>query len=179
MTKTLTKKKPKITSRWCVDFYGSKMFGSTKQSVLELAANKIQKTEEAGRGWTLSHEWRTERTWWPEVLIISRDYEHYLASFNKTLKTNIFHWTDSCGSRAVYFYGPKYATDYDRAKDLPVTVFEDLQKYFKLKDIEVPLLLRRKDPGTGIFIPEIDVPVINKGDTPDGAIALEAKKEAN
>tara|TARA_Y100001963_G_C6509564_1_gene321503 strand:- start:53 stop:586 length:534 start_codon:yes stop_codon:yes gene_type:complete len=172
MNKTQIKKKPAVVSKWTADFYNHKSYASTKKELLERCANEIKKTEEEGRGWTLAHEWVTQRTWWPQVLIINREYENHVNKFCKTLKGYSLHWADSAGTRSVFWYGPKFASNYDRAKDLPVEVFENLKKYFDDLKIEVPLILRREDPGVGIFIPEIDQPVMEKGEIPDGVMVL-------
>ena len=85
-------------------------------------------------------------------------------------------WVDSSGSRSVFYWDP-LNEGYERATDLPEPIFHQIEKSFnRLKenapDLNLGLCLRREDPGLGIFIPEIDDPVIASGKTPDGCIRI-------
>ena len=83
--------------------------------------------------------------------------------------THKLHWTDSSGSRSVYWWGQKVADDYDAAEDLPVEVYKKIAA--KLARRKNPVLcMRREDPGLGIWIPEIDDAVAESGKLPDGCI---------
>ena len=159
-----------MTSRWSVKIGNGTTFGSTKAEVLQRCADRIAKAEAAGQSWTLNHEWHRARTSWPRVVIVSRSHGGIVESFEH----NGFklHWTDSCGSRSVYFYGRKHDTDYDNAKDIPPEVYLKLVDYVMNASGNQPpeLLITREDPGLGIFIPEIDNKVLAAGGVPDGCI---------
>ena len=176
MTKSI-QKKPKVTSQWTADFNGHKCYAKTKKELLERCAKEIERTEAEGKPWTLAHEWETERTYWPKVLIINRNYETIIDQFNNKLKGNSFHWIDSSGSRSVYWYGNKFVSSYNYAIDLPIEVFESLKNYFKELEIDEPFMMRREDPGLGIYIPEIDNPIREMGCLPDGVMALTGGKD--
>jgi len=106
----------------------------------------------------------------PKVLIIDRsiDPTRWIDHPTHTL-----HWTDSSGSRSVWWWGPQESDSYDDAESLPVEVFEKIAA--KVAKRKRPVLcLRREDPGLGIVIPEIDFPIAEAGGIPDGCIMLMA-----
>ena len=85
-------------------------------------------------------------------------------------------WVDSSGSRSVFYWDP-LNQGYENATDLPEPIFRQIEKQFnRLKetdpDLNLGLCIRREDPGLGIFIPEIDNPVIASGQLPDGCIRI-------
>ena len=105
----------------------------------------------------------------PTVLIIDRNVD--ASYFCPDL-----HWCDSSGSRAVWYYNPREA-EYDTAEDLPEDIFTDLKTRLErvaaqAEGMTVSLCIRREDPGLGIFIPELDDPVIQSGGVPDGCIPV-------
>ena len=102
-----------------------------------------------------------------KVLIINR-------RINPTVWVPALHWCDSSGHRSVYFYNPAGA-DYESAVDLPCYVFEKILWHvgnLSAADGIHYLCLRREDPGLGIWIPEIDQPVKDAGELPDGCIPI-------
>lgn len=81
------------------------------------------------------------------------------------------HWVDSSGSRAVWYWSP--SGDYEDAQDLPEHLFailEILVAQMRRQGRTVSICSRREDPGLGIYIPELDDPIIEAGGTPDGCI---------
>lgn len=164
--------KPKVETRWAVETGRRTTYGKTKAEVLKRAADAIAKAEAEGTGWTLSHLFVTPRTAWPFVLVISRDCDALVNAWNKSHNGPCFHWTDSSGSRSVHWYGPRFTDDYDNATDLPVSVFDDLRRFLNDNGKEPGLMLRRQDPGLGIYIPEIDEPICSTGGVPDGCFPV-------
>lgn len=158
-----------MTECWSVTIGGTTIGGSTKAEALERSADRIAKAEAEGQGWRLTHQWIKDRTQWPKVVIVSRSHGSYVESFEH----NGFklHWTDSCGSRSVYWYGRAFEQDYDKAKDIPDAVYQKLVDHVITKSKSQPeLMMRRDDPGLGIYIPEIDDKVTEAGGVPDGCI---------
>jgi len=89
-----------------------------------------------------------------------------------------FRWTDSCGSRSVWFWSP--TNDYDDAEDLPLEVFEIVEQWVtrqRRRGEFISICLRREDPGIGIYIPEIDDAVIAAGELPDGVLQIIPKSD--
>ena len=102
-----------------------------------------------------------------QVLVINR-------RINPTVWLESLHWVDSSGSRSVYFYNPS-GDDYDSAVDMPDYAFEKIQWHvnnLSAADGIQYLCIRREDPGLGIWIPEIDQPVKDAGQLPDGCIRI-------
>ena len=87
-----------------------------------------------------------------------------------------FHWTDTCGSRAVWYWAPEQ--DYQQATDLPEETFAVLETFvdsiWRPSGRECRICLRREDPGIGIYIPELDDAVMAAGEQPDGCIATDS-----
>ena len=84
------------------------------------------------------------------------------------------HLADSSGNRNVWFYS--LTGDYDDAKDLPQELFDKVERHcsnLKKNGHDVSICMLREDPGLGIFIPEIDQPILDSGQLPDGCIKLE------
>ena len=102
-----------------------------------------------------------------KVLILDRKW-------NPTVWVDNIHLVDSSGNRNVWFYS--LTGDYDDAQDLPLELFEKVEWHcsnLKKNGCEVLICMRREDPGLGIFIPEIDKPIIDSGELPDGCIPIE------
>ena len=147
---------------------GGRLFAKTLPELLDRSAKYREKLDAEGKGYDLVLTFSKPRTVWPKVLIIDRD-----------INPNVWfpeesglHWTDSSGSRAVYFWNPK-GDEYDREIDLPEDVFHHI--HMRVNNLrkaghEVQLCMRRDDPGLGIWIPEIDEPIVEAGGIPDGCI---------
>lgn len=102
-----------------------------------------------------------------KVLIINR-------RIDPTVWIPALHWCDSSGGRSVYYYNPAGA-DYESAVDLPSYVYEKIQWHvnnLSAVDGIQYLCLRREDPGLGIWLPEIDQPIADAGQLPDGCLKL-------
>ena len=102
-----------------------------------------------------------------KVLILDRKW-------NPTVWVDNIHLADSSGNRNVWFYS--LTGDYDDAQDLPLELFEKVEWHcsnLKKNGHEVSICMRREDPGLGIFIPEIDKPIIDSGGLPDGCIPIQ------
>ena len=81
------------------------------------------------------------------------------------------HWCDSCGTRAVWYWS--HSGDYEDAQDLPeglFTLLEIIVAEMRRQGRTVSICSRREDPGLGIYIPELDDPVLDAGGIPDGCI---------
>ena len=158
-----------MKQRWSVEVGHGKTYGKTKAEVLELCAGCIAEAEAKGQPWTLNHEWIKARTSWPKVVIVSRTHDQHVESF--TFGNHKLHWTDSCGSRSVFWYGEINENDYDKAKDIPSSVYQRLVDHVITQSKSQPeLMMRRDDPGLGIYIPEIDDKIAEAGGVPDGCI---------
>ena len=124
----------------------------------------------------------------PIVLILDRQLDPcelvkiFYRETKQELKHDInkvLHWTDSCGSRAVWYYS---LGDYSQATDFPEDLFkiiEEMVKIWRESGQACSICMRREDPGMGIHIPEIDDAVIAAGGLPDGALHLIDPKENN
>ena len=159
-------------SRWYVSAARRKIFGNTKKECLNRAASFIQERKDKGLGYSLKQEFifpRTKRL--PIVLIICRDFDGLIRQFNAIRQENgiqgQLEWTDSCGTRSVYWYHESSKNwnflDYEEdALDLPLEVFQSLKTHLENEyggNLEYHphfLFMRREDPGTGIIIPELD-----------------------
>lgn len=158
-----------MKQRWSVEIGPSKSYGDTKAEILKRCADRIAKAEAKGQSWTLNHEWIKPRTSWPKVVIVSRTHDQYVDSF--TWGKHKLHWTDSCGSRSVFWWGEINEDDYDKAKDIPFDIYQMLVDHVITKSKSKPeLMMRRDDPGLGIYIPEIDDKIAEAGGVPDGCI---------
>tara|TARA_Y100001963_G_C6631582_1_gene376560 strand:- start:314 stop:652 length:339 start_codon:yes stop_codon:yes gene_type:complete len=105
----------------------------------------------------------------PEIKVLILDRQ-----LNPKAWIENIHLVDSSGSRNVWFYS--LTGDYDDAKDLPQELFDKVKWHcsnLKKNGHEVSICMLREDPGLGIFIPEIDQPIIDSGQLPDGCIKLE------
>jgi len=117
----------------------------------------------------------------PIVLILDRrlDPNEAIAERNNKIPLLVdlwFRWTDSSGSRSVWFWSP--TPDYDDAEDLPLEVFEIVEQWVTHKrrcGEFISICMRREDPGIGIYIPEVDNAVIAAGELPDGVIQITPK----
>lgn len=160
--------KPKIHDSWEVHLDNTVFSGKTKEEVLKRASGSIKKREAEGLSWQLHHVWATERTKpWPKVLIVGssdgdcgRPADSMVAKFSndeKLMPKGRLMWTDSAGTRSVFWYteSTKYSPNYEKdAMDLPAEVFLKLGSWLDLNKVPVHLLLRREDPGLGIFLEE-------------------------
>lgn len=158
-----------ITSRWCVTDGTSSIYADTKKQVLKNARRLIDKRTEKGLHWTLQQEWTTPRVApFPYVLIITRDFDGAINRYNASRFEDglpgKFEWVDSSGTRSVWWFteSKNPSPDYERdAIDLPLEVFQHLKDHLLVYEkitSEHPkyLFMRRRDPGVGIYIPEID-----------------------
>jgi len=161
-----------MKQRWSVQTDTSTSYGKTKAEVLERCADRIAKAEAEGESWTLNHAWIKPRTSWPQVVIISRSHGKHIESFK--FGDRKLHWVDSCGTRSVYWYGRKHAENYNDAEDIPSSVYQLLVEHVVTKSKSQPeLMMRRDDPGLGIFIPEIDNKIAASGNVPDKCISAQ------
>ena len=159
-----------LKCRWSFKY----RFGTSFHDSLEelLASSMVQKeiaeATENGRSYEIAQTFTKPRTDWPMVLITDRsiDPTRWIDHPTHTL-----HWTDSSGSRSVWWWGRKGSDDYENAESLPVEVFDKIAARVAKRKRPV-LCMRREDPGLGIFIPEIDDPVAEAGGIPDGVIPL-------
>lgn len=95
----------------------------------------------------------------PQVLVIDHSFDFIVEAFQKAHPhpTHQLKWVDGSGNRSVWWWGPPGTDDYDEALDLPLEVFEAFRAYCSAKCTILPvLLMRREDPGLGIYLPEID-----------------------
>ena len=100
-----------------------------------------------------------------QVLIIDRD-------LNPAVWAEGLHWCDSSGTRSVWYFNPD-GDSYETALDLPDSVFEKIQWHvnnLRRAGNDVRLCIKREDPGLGIWIPEIDQPIKDAGQLPDGCL---------
>ena len=82
---------------------------------------------------------------------------------------------DSSGSRSVWFFTSRREF-YGEAEDLPDAVFKKIEWHvhnLRWNGNNVQLCIKREDPGLGIWIPEIDQPIKDAGQLPDGCIPTE------
>ena len=103
-----------------------------------------------------------------QVLVIDRD-------LNPAVWADGLHWCDSSGSRSVWYFNP-YGDSYETAQDLPDSVFQKIERHvhtLRGNGHNVRLCIKREDPGLGIWIPEIDQPIKDAGQLPDGCIPVE------
>ena len=101
-----------------------------------------------------------------KVLILDR-------KLNPTAWVDNIHLIDSSGNRNVWFYS--LTKDYDDAQDLPLELFKKIEWHcsnLKKNGHDVYICMLRKDPGIGIFIPEIDQPILDEGKLADGCIPI-------
>ena len=71
----------------------------------------------------------------------------------------------------MFWYGEINEDNYDKAKDIPSSVYQMLVDHVITKSKSQPeLMMRREDPGLGIYIPEIDDKIAEAGGVPDGCI---------
>ena len=166
---TQTKTAPTISESWEVHLGDRQtMFGKTKEEALKRADSSIKKREAQGLWWELKQCWRTERTKpFPKVLVIGSEDEDcgrpadcWVQRFSATLPKGRLMWTDSSGTRSVFWYTESKAPspDYEKhAKDLPENTFLDLKAYLDENNVPWHLLLRIEDPGLGIHL-ELDTP---------------------
>jgi hypothetical protein len=145
-------------TRWAVKTHKRTIYGKTKAETMRRAADAIAKAEAQGQGWSLLREWHHPRTRWPVVLVIDRAADQLVAAFNNTLQGRRLHWTDSCGSRSAWWYGPAASDDYEDAQDLPPDVFDELRSFLREAKCSPRLILRREDPGVGIYLSDLDDP---------------------
>tara|TARA_R100001082_G_scaffold111270_1_gene94607 strand:+ start:1514 stop:2035 length:522 start_codon:yes stop_codon:yes gene_type:complete len=156
----------KMIEGWEVHIDKSTMFGSTREEVLKRASKQIAKREEEGLPWELHQVWKSHRTKpWPIVLIVGsededcgRPADKWIEEYSSEILTKgRFMWTDSSGTRSVFWYteSKKHSPDYEKdAMDLPVDVFLKLGSYLDMNKVPIHLLLRREDPGIGIILEE-------------------------
>jgi hypothetical protein len=161
-----------LNCRWS---FGYKNHTSFRDSLEELLASpsvqkEIAEATENGHSYEIAQTFTKPRTDWPMVLIIDRsiDPNRYIDH-----PTHALHWTDSSGSRSVWWWGPQWSDSYDDAESLPSEVFNKIDARVAKRKRPV-LCMRREDPGLGIFIPEIDLPVAEAGGVPDGVLVLKA-----
>ena len=132
--------------------------GASEEEALTKASEAIKQAETDGRAWTIKQI--TQRFF--IGLLIDRSFDHLVDIFSyermcgphNAIKYNhrYLHWTDSCGRRSFWNYGPKECEgNYDLCEDLPQNVFDDLTA-FLLKCRKTPpgLLQRIEDPGLGL-----------------------------
>tara|TARA_Y100000401_G_scaffold111289_1_gene109396 strand:+ start:84 stop:596 length:513 start_codon:yes stop_codon:yes gene_type:complete len=157
-----------LKCRWSFKYrFGTSFFDSLEELLASSQKDMAEATEN-GRMYEIAQTFTKPRTDWPMVLIIDRSIvptrwiDH---------PTHTLHWTDSSGSRSVWWWGPQESDSYDDAESLPVEVFEKIAARVAKRKRPV-LCIRREDPGLGIFIPEIDLPVAEAGGVPDGVIVL-------
>ena len=124
----------------------------------------------------------------PIVLILDRQLDpcelvkiFYRQTKQKPIRdiNKMLHWTDSCGTRAVWYYSPD---SYAEATDFPEDLFkiiEEMVNIWKKLGQTCSICMRREDPGLGIHIPEIDDAVIAAGGLPDGALYRINPEESN
>lgn len=159
-----------LKCRWSFKYkHGTSFFDSLEEL---LACSHIQKdiaeATENGRSYEITQTFTKPRTDWPMVLIIDRsiDPTRWIDHPTHTL-----HWTDSSGSRSVWWWGRHGSDSYEDAESLPAEVFDKIAARVAKRKRPV-LCMRREDPGLGIFIPEIDLPVAEAGGIPDGVLQL-------
>ena len=142
--------------RWTVYAGRGEYHGETKEVAMLRDQRAIETCKLRGEAWGYSQSWWYPRTRWPMVLVIDRALDKEVEAFNSTLDSDKFHWTDSSGSRSVWWWGSVEATDYDQATDLPETVYEGFRVFLLTKEYNVNsyLCLRIHDPGLGIVLPE-------------------------
>lgn len=159
-----------LTCRWSFKYkHGTSFFDSLEELLASAHIQEhIAEATENGRSYKIAQTFTKPRTDWPMVLIIDRsiDPTRWIDHPTHTL-----HWTDSSGSRSVYWWGRHGSRNYDNAESLPVEVFEKIAARVAKRKRPV-LCMRREDPGLGIFIPEIDLPVAEAGGIPDGVLQL-------
>ena len=146
----------KPTMRWTVYAGRAEYHGDTKEVAMLRAQRAIERCKLRGEPWGFSQSWWYPRTRWPQVLVIDRSLDKEVENFNSTLDSFKFHWTDSSGSRSVWWWGDVEATQYSQAIDLPYEIFEGFRVFLMTKEINLNsyLCLRIKDPGLGIILPE-------------------------
>tara|TARA_B100000405_G_scaffold57653_1_gene39092 strand:+ start:1843 stop:2361 length:519 start_codon:yes stop_codon:yes gene_type:complete len=159
-----------LKCRWSFEYNGHTSFADSLEELLDrpLVKEEITEATENGRGYEIAQTFTKPRTDWPMVLIIDRsiDPTRWIDHPTHTL-----HWTDSSGSRSVWWWGRQGSDSYEDAESLPVEVFEKIAARVAKRKRPV-LCMRREDPGLGIFIPEIDLPVAEAGGIPDGVLVL-------
>ena len=171
-------------TRWEVHYGDCIMYGETMEEVLSRARKQIEKREKEGLWWELKQSWRVHRTKpFPKVLIVGSEHkagtyferpaDKWVKKFSQDYlepKARLI-WTDSSGTRSVFWYteSKKHDPDYEKdAMDLPAEVFLKIGGYLDVNNVPVHLLLRREDPGQGIFLEE---------DTPENAFSYREDKE--
>lgn len=133
------------------------------------------------------HPGATGNREYPIVLIIDRDIDPR-AMVKVWFKINeqemnadindVLHWTDTCGSRAVWYFS---SGGYEKAEDLPQGLFDIIEQMvdvWRRGGEKCSICLRREDPGLGIYIPELDDAVKAAGEAPDGCIAMDSPEGA-
>ena len=148
-----------LKCRWTFKFQKSTLYFESAAELMKSPSvqKRIQQATAKGLSYEIAQTFTKERTSWPVVLIIDRSVDPNAWIDHPT---RCLHWTDSCGSRSVFWWGPIHSEDYDRAEDLPFDVFEQIAARVAKRKRPV-LCLRREDPGLGIFIPELDRPSID------------------
>ena len=143
-----------LQARWSFKYqFGTSFFDSLDELLsCPSVQEEITEATENGRTYEIAQTFTKPRTDWPMVLIIDRSIDPTRWIDHPT---HGLHWTDSSGSRSVWWWGPQGADSYDDAESLPVEVFEKIAARVAKRKRPV-LCLRREDPGLGIMIPEID-----------------------
>ena len=104
-----------------------------------------------------------------QVLIIDRD-------LNPAVWAEGLHWCDSSGTRSVWYFNPD-GDSYETALDLPDSVFEKIQWHVNIRcarnGTRRAALYQAGRPRLRDLDPEIDQPIKDAGQLPDGCIPFE------
>ena len=158
----VTRKHLQPTYRWRAERNRCSIFGKTKKilmSRLSRPASEYTITKEERPGWS-----RPDR-----VLVVDRRFDRAVQAFSDTHlpQEQSLEWADSSGNRSVFLF----MLDGDQ-QDLPFRTFELFKEFLAERHTGVDLLMIREDPGLGIFLPELDEPILQTDATPDGCIKV-------